>query len=193
MIAKSYIPQTLLKEFVEAIVFFRGNGTGAALQRMYQVIIFNMGDNFTVSELYAPRPARHEHTGAIWINGKQDVPLMIENHGTTAMYVVGVKPGMLPYLADLPACETNNLAVDAEHWTEKEIVNLHEQLLACPDIHSGFLRIEQYLTARLLKRDLYNIEKIKWLNSAIHTHRVNDICQTLGITRKKLRSETLQY
>jgi AraC-like DNA-binding protein len=189
---ETYLPKGFLKELVSSIVFLNGAGTGVAFQRMYQVIIINMGHHFTVSDVYTTHP-KQEQTDTIWINGKQENTLMIGNSGLTAMYVIGLKPGMLPYLANLPAITTNNLAVGAEHWTSKEIFNLREQLLACRHVQSGFQLIEKYLTGLLLKKDLSNLEKVKWLGKAIHTARVADICQSLRVTRKKLRSETQHY
>jgi AraC-like DNA-binding protein len=190
---KIFFPQGLLKDFVESITFLSGSGTGVAFQRMYQVIIINLGTNFSVSDVYTPGSEKKEHTGTIWINGKQEIPRMIENGGITEMYVIGLKQGVLPYFANLPAIETNDLAVDAENWTSREIFNLREQLLACADINAGFLLIEKYLVNLLLKKDLSHLEKIKWLGKAMHTHTVGEICQSLGATRKRLRSETQHY
>jgi AraC-like DNA-binding protein len=117
---------------------------------------------------------------------------MLENSGITAMYVIGLKYGMLPWLTGLPAIETNELSVGAEHWAPKDMYDLREQLLACENIHKGFVLIEEYLTRLLLKKDMANQAKITWLSQAIHTSQVSAICRTLGVTRKKLRSET-QY
>lgn len=187
-----YIPKGALHHFVDSITYLSGAGTGVAFQRMYQVIIINMGTNFHSSKVYMPSPEPWEQTSSIWINGKHEAPLMIENKGITAMYVIGVKHGMLPYLANLPAIETSNLAVSAEHWTSKEIFNLREQLEEC-DIHSGFLLIEDYFTKLVLKKDIHQLEKIQWLSKAINNNSVNEICHTLGATRKRLRSEAQHY
>jgi len=178
---------------VESIAFLSEGGTGVAFQRMYQAIIINMGPNFMVSDIYSASPQKKEHTDTIWINGKQDRPFMLESGGTTAMYAIGLKPGMLPYLASLPAIATNDLAVGAEHWTSKEIFNLRERLFECTDIHSGFLLIEEYLTGLLVKKDFHQLEKVQWLGRAIRTGTVEEICRTMGITRKKLRSEMQHY
>ncbi|NII23583.1 AraC family transcriptional regulator [Pseudoflavitalea sp. X16] len=190
---KVYIPRGILKDFVGSIVFMDTHGTGVAFQRAWQVIIINVGSNFSTSDVYTSSPRKQELTDTVWINGKQDNTFMLENTGVMAMYAIGLKPGMLPYLANLPAMETNDLAVSAEHWTSREIFNLREQLLACRDVHQGFLLIEKYLTALLLKRDLPNLPKVKWLDTAIHTSSVNEICRALGVTRKKLRSDTQHY
>lgn len=190
---KVYIPRGILKDFVASIVFMDTHGTGVAFQRAYQVIIINVGSNFSTSAVYTSSPRKQEITDTVWINGKQDNMFMLENTGVMAMYAIGLKPGMLPYLANLPAMETNDLAVSAEHWTSREIFNLREQLLECGDVHQGFLLIEQYLTALLLKRDLPNLPKVKWLDTAIHTSSVNEICRALGVTRKKLRSDNQHY
>jgi len=188
-----YIPKGILKDFVESIAFLSEGGTGVAFQRMYQVIIINMGANFMVSDIYTASPQKKEHTDTIWINGKQDTPFMLENKGATAMYAIGIKPGMLPYLADLPAIATNDLAVGAEHWTSKEIFHLREQLFECADIHSGLLLIEKYLTGLLIKKDFHHLEKVQWLARSIKTSRVEEICRATGFSRKKLRSEMQHY
>ena len=188
-----YFPRGILKDFVESITFLSGGGTGVAFQRMYQVIIINLGNNFGVSGLYVSSTTKKECTDTIWINGKQETTYMLENSGVTEMYAIGIREGMLPYLADLPAIETNDLAVGAENWTSKDIFNLREQLLGCTDIYAGFLLIEKYLTGLLLKKDYSELQKIKWLGKAMHTSTVNEICQSLGVTRKRLRSETQHY
>jgi AraC-like DNA-binding protein len=188
-----YSPKGILNELVESILFMSGSGTGVAFPRMQQTIIINMGANFRVTELYSENPKEKEQTGSIWVNGKQELPFMLENKGMMEMYVIGVRPGMLPYLADLPAIETNDRAVGAEHWASPEIFNLRECLFGCKTIHSGFLLIESYLSARLLKKDLSNLDKIKWLGQSINASTVGDICRSLGATRKKLRSETQHY
>lgn len=190
---KVYFPTGILKNFVDSITYLSGDGTGVAFQRMYQVIIINMGTNFGVSGVYDAHPAKKEQTETIWINGKQEVPLMIENTGTTKMYAIGIRGGMLPYLASLPAQETNDLAVGAQNWTSREIYSLREQLLECNDVTAGFVLIEQYLTKQLLRKDFSSLEKIKWLDNAMNTYSVDDLCRTLGVTRKKLRSEAQHY
>ena len=190
-----YKPQGPLKEFVNYIAFLSGagSGTGVAFPRMHQVIIINLGSNFCTSDIYGPKPVPRECTSTIWINGKQEIPFMLENMGQTAMYAIGLKLGMLPYFAHLPAIETNEQTVGAEHWTTKEIFHLREELQACPNIHTGFLLIEDHLTRQLINTPLPNLDKIKWIGKAMHTSSVEDICRSLGVTRKKLRSETQHY
>jgi hypothetical protein len=85
---------------------------------MHQVIIINLGTRFSSSDIYAPEASAvvRETSSAVWINGKQDDPFLLGNRGDTAMYAIGMKLGMLPYFADLPAIETNNSAFGAEHW-----------------------------------------------------------------------------
>jgi len=188
-----HIPKGFLKDFVDSILFMSGSGTGVAFQRMNQTIIINMGPNFRVSDIYTPAPKRNELTETIWINGKQEIPFMLEHDGIMAMYVIGVKPGMLPYLADLPAIETNEMAVGAENWGSKEIYHLREQLQECANTRLGLLLIEQYLEKWLLKKDFLYLDKIKWLGKTLHTHTVGELCQSLGMTRKRLRSEAQHY
>lgn len=190
-----YIPKGILKDFVESVIFLGGNdiGNGIAFQRMQQTIIINLGTNFGASDIYTAMPRRKGTTSTVWINGKQEIPFLLENNGVTAMYAIGIRPGRLPWLADLPAIETNEETVGAENWTSKEIFNLREQLLACADVNDGFLLIEQYLTRQVLKKDLTGLDKIKWLDKAIHINSVEQICQSLGVTRKKLRSEAQYY
>lgn len=188
-----YIPQGPLKDFVDSIIYMNGYGNGVAFQRMYQTIIINLGTNFGVSDLYVARSKANELNETVWINGKQEIPFMLENKGTMEMYVVSVKAGMLPWFADLPSIETNESALGARHWTSVEIYNLREQLLGCASIHAGFLLIEKYFTKRLLAGDFTKLKKIKWLGQAINTSTVGEICRSLGTTRKQLRSEAQYY
>jgi AraC-like DNA-binding protein len=190
-----HIPKGFLQDFVSSIAYISGSssGTGVAFPRMHQVIIINMGSQFSSSDVYTSRPFLHETPGTIWINGKHDTPFMLENGGVTAMYAIGVKAGRLPWFADLPAIETNDLAVGADNWTSKEINILYEQLLGCMNAQQGFILIEKYLTDFLIKRDHSSLQKVKWLDSAIHTMKVQEICRHLGVTRKKLRSDAQYY
>jgi AraC-like DNA-binding protein len=192
MLLKVYTPQGPLKDFVDSIIYMNGYGNGVAFQRMYQTIIINLGTNFGVSDLYVAKSKTDELNETVWINGKQEIPFMLENKGSTEMYVVGIKPGMLPYFADLPAIETNESTLGAAHWTSTEIYNLREQLLECAGIQAGFRLIEKYFTNLLLSKDFTTLKKIKWLAHAINTNTVSEICQSLGSTRKQLRSEA-QY
>lgn len=193
MTLEVYHPKGYLQNVVDSITWLSGGGTGIAFQRVYQTIIINMGSDFTVTDVYNGQSVRQDLHDTIWINGKQEKTFMLENTGITAMYVIGLKYGMLPWLADLPAIETNELSVGASHWAPPAIFDLREQLLECGDIHQGFALIEQYLTRLLLKKDLADHAKITWLSQAIHTSPVEEICRTLGVTRKKLRSETQHY
>jgi AraC-like DNA-binding protein len=192
-----YYPKGLLQEFVDSIYFLNGDemGTGVAFPRMNQTIILNVGSIFTVSGIYDTITKRKEETSPVWINGKQDAPFMLGNKGVTAMYAIIVKLGMLPFFAGLPAYASNEQTIGAEHWgstTSVAILDLQDQLLACQTIEGGFLLIAGYLESHLSRQDRTPLNKIKWLSKAIHTMHVNEICRTLGVTRKKLR-ETAQY
>lgn len=191
----AYIPQTILKHFVNSIYFISGDvmGTGVAFPRAEQVIIINVGNNFHVSEIYDTYKPANELSSTVWINGKHDLHFMLGNSGTTAMYAIGVKLGMLPFFANLPASETNEQAVDAVHWTSPEIFNLREQLLACEEVHKGCLLIEQYLLQLLKQKPLHQYDKIKWLAGAMHHQSVQDICDGLGYTRKRLLADARYY
>lgn len=194
---QAYIPTGPLKEFVDIIHFISGkeSGTGVAFPRMHQVIIINLGTRFFSSDVYAPVANRvvRETNSTVWINGKQDNPFLLGNAGITAMYAIGLKLGMVPYFANLPAMETNNGTLGAEHWTSRGIFELQEQLQECESVTAGFLLIENYLLNVLKGRDFTDLEKVKWLAQAMYTHTVNDICNSLGITRKRLRSEAQHY
>lgn len=195
MTIQGYIPKGNLSEFVESIYYLSGDviGTGIAFPRMHQVIIINLGSNFTTSEVYNIANKEEEVTGTIWINGAHETLFMLGNRGVAAMYAIGLKLGMVPYFANLPAHETNDQAVEAENWASHGIFRLREQLLACANVQKGFLLIEEYLLKVIRHRDLSNLEKIKWLSQSIYTNSVNDICRTLGVTRKKLSSEATHY
>jgi AraC-like DNA-binding protein len=195
MIIKSYIPTGMLSEFVDTIHFLSGEqiGNGVAFPRVNQVIIINLGSNFTSSDLYTPGAAEYEVNATVWMNGKHNTHFMLGNTGVTKMYAIGIKLGMMPYFASLPAYATNEQAVDAVNWTSAEIFNLREQLFLCRDIHQSFLLIEQFLINMLKEKDFSSFEKIKWLSQSIKTSSVNQISQMLGASRKRLRSEAQYY
>lgn len=170
-----------------------GMATGVAFPRMNQVIILNMGSRFHVSDLYSRDQSINELASTVWLNGKHDAPFMLGNAGEMAMYAIGVKLGMLPWFARLPARETNDQALDAAHWGPASLYSLRQQLLDSPDIQSGFLRIESYLLDILKHKEFHDLARIRWLGKAVYTHSVADITRTLGFTRKKLWQEGLHY
>ncbi|HEY6900577.1 MAG TPA: hypothetical protein VI233_08040 [Puia sp.] len=194
MTLETYIPHGPLQEFVDYIAFISGkeSGTGVAFPRMNQVIIINLGTRFSSSDVYHPSSPR-ETNSAIWINGKQDDPFLLENSGTTAMYAIGLKLGMIPYFANLPALETNNITLGAEHWTSHDVFFLREQLMECTSVAEGFRRIEKYLLHQLKGRDFTELERVKWLGRAMYTQTVEEIGRHLGMTRKRLSSEARHY
>ncbi|MBS1659655.1 MAG: hypothetical protein JST68_01255 [Bacteroidetes bacterium] len=194
MTIETYLPRGPLEEFVEYIGFISGkeSGTGIAFPRMHQVIIINLGTHFSSSGVYTPTAARETST-AVWINGKQDDPFLLENYGTTAMYAIGLKLGMLPYFAGLPALETNNTTLSAEHWTSRDVFFLREQLSECTSVNEGFLLIEKYLLNLLKGKDFTGLDRIKWLSQAMYTHSVEEIGSYLGMTRKRMSSEAHHY
>ena len=196
VIIEDYIPTGALAEFVEAVHFISGHrmGTGIAFPRMQQVIIINLGSRFLSSDIYSLTASVRVTESSVWMNGKQDDPFLLGNPGVTSMYAIALKLGTLPFFASLPAIETNNRALGAEHWTSPEIFSLQQQLLACTSVHEGFLLIERYLLGLLAEnRDFSSLDKIKWLGRAIYIHPVEEICRILGITRKRLRTEAQHY
>lgn len=194
MTLETYIPKGPLREFVDYIAFISGkeSGTGVAFPRMHQVIIINLGTHFTSSGVYTPTSPRETNT-AIWINGKHDDPFLLENTGVTAMYAISLKLGMVPYFASVPALETNDSTLSAEHWASRDIFFLREQLADCPSVAEGFQRIENYLLQLLKKSDLNSLERTKWIGRAMYTHTVEEIGRHLGMTRKRLSIESRYY
>jgi hypothetical protein len=71
-----HTPGGPLKDFVEYIGFLSGNviGNGVAFPRSNQVIIINIGDHFSISDVYLPGSAKTEVGHIVWINGKQGLP-----------------------------------------------------------------------------------------------------------------------
>ena len=196
MILEDYIPTGPLAEFVDAIHFIGGAqmGTGIAFPRMQQVIIINLGTRFSSSDIYSLTAPVRETGSAVWINGKQDEAFLLGNPGITAMYAIGLKLGMLPFFAGLPAIETSNRTLGAEHWTSPGIFSLQQRLLACPSVSEGFLLIERYLLDLLAaNKDFSSFDRIKWLGRAVYEYPVEEICRLLGMTRKRLRTEAQHY
>ena len=188
-------PQGPLQDLIEYIAFLEGYviGNGIAFQRTNQVIIINVGSNFSVADIYAPASTGNEVKETIWINGKQEHSYFLRNPGTTSMYAIGLRLGALPFIAGLPAIETNDSALGAEHWSSAEFFELREKLLACKDVRSGFAMIENFLCDLLARKDLSQLERVKWLSHSLVTHRVEELCRLLGVTRKQLRNEGLRY
>lgn len=114
-------PPGPLKDLIEYIAFLQGNeiGNGIALQRSNQVIIINVGSNFSVADIYTPSSPGNEVKETVWINGKQEQSFFLRNSGTTSMYAIGMRLGMLPFVAGLPAIETNDRALGADHWASQ--------------------------------------------------------------------------
>jgi len=197
---QGYAPGGGLSEFIDYIFFISGKrmGTGVAFPRMHQVIIINLGAPFSTSDVYDPLAAGRGKSDGIWINGKQDTPFLLENAGVTAMYAIGLKLGMVPFFAGLPAKETNNLAVSAEDWgtgsrlRAGELSVLREELMGC-SVAAGFVLIERYLLSLVKGADLSAFSKVQWLGRAMYTSSVEELCRVLGITRKRLRSEAQYY
>lgn len=195
MIIETHIPSGPLSEFVDSIHFIGGAqmGTGIAFPRMQQVIIINLGDPFTSTDIYSPGAAIRETDSTVWINGKHDEPFLLGNAGITAMYAIGIRPGMLPFFAGLPAVETNDGTLAAEHWAPGNIFSLQQQLLTCATPRAGFGLIERYLLGLLAGRDFTSLGKIQWLHRTMYTHSVEEICRLLGVTRKRLREEARRH
>jgi hypothetical protein len=205
MVFQPHTVRGMLAEFVEYIIFMSGRemGTGVAFPRMHQVIIINLGAPFGVSDVYRGKPVgqpseakvgnekergttlRRSSPDGIWINGKQDEPFLLENHGMTSMYAIGLKLGMVPYFAGLPAMETNNLAVGAQDWgagsrlRSSAIATLRERLLGS-SVEAGFGFIEWYLLSLVRGDDLSALRKVQWLGRAMYSKPVEEMCRTLG-------------
>ncbi|WP_185965470.1 DUF6597 domain-containing transcriptional factor [Flavobacterium zepuense] len=188
----TYLPQGLLKEFVSSIVYLEDMGMGIALQRVYQTIIINTGSNFYTSDLYKDEPAK-ENSSVIWINGQHERPFALENPGKTSMYVIGVKPGMLPYFSKVPVAETNGTALGAEHWAEPDMFKLRHKLIACENLQAGFELIDNYFTGKLEVQNPSALQNINYLSKAMPENTVQEICMVLGCTRKKLRADAIYY
>ena len=190
---QAHIPQGPLKDFVVSIHYLSGSGigTGVALQRLNQVIIFNLGTDFTATDIHTGLARQEAHTGSVWVNGKQETPFMLGNAGRTAMYAVTLRAGMLPYFVGLPASETNELAVGVEHWKTRHIQEVHGRLMEEADIQQGFRYIEDCLMAQLRGADLSNLARVQWLSQAMYGASVAEIGGALGASRKRLREEAL--
>lgn len=188
----TYIPKGALNQFVAAIVYLDGLGTGIALQRVYQTVIINVGSNFWVSDPYADDVAA-ENQSTVWINGKHERPFALENHGHTKMYIIGIRPGMLSFFSQVPVADTNDKALSADNWADADIFALRDQLLNCADVDDGFKLIEDYFTTKLQGADLSPLPIINYLSSALAGNTVEEICATLACTRKKLRTYAIRY
>lgn len=69
LISRHYKPGGFLGELVQSISYLKGAGTGIAFQRMYQVIVVNLGTNFKAESLLDTRFEPEELKAGIWLNG----------------------------------------------------------------------------------------------------------------------------
>ncbi len=187
----TYIPDEPLRHLVNGIVYIEGNGSGLALQRVYQNILINLGDNFFSGNPYSN--ATTENKSLVWINGRQVFPFILENPGTTRFYVIAVKPGMLSFFCTVPVSQTNDKTLSFEHWTCTDLLSLRTHLLDMPP-KDGFAAIEEHFTAMI--RGKYNpslLDYIQVISKMLPNHTVEEMCTKLQCTRKKLWTDVKKY
>lgn len=187
----SYIPNEPLRHFVDGIIYIEGTGNGLAFQRVYQNILINLGDNFFTSDPYTDTET--ENKSLVWINGRKVSPFLLENHGTTRFYVVGVRPGMLSFFCTLPVHETNERALSFEQWTTTDMRGLRTQLLGLtPD--EGFAAIEAHFTSIITHvNNPALLDYIRVISQMLPLHTVEEMCCRLKCTRKKLWTDVKKY
>ncbi|SDF04924.1 helix-turn-helix domain-containing protein [Chitinophaga filiformis] len=189
---ETYIPTGALAKFVNAIIYLEDYGSGLALQRVYQNIIINLGDNFWTSDPYTYQKGT-ENKSPVWINGKHETPLMIENYGKVKFFVIAVKPGLLPYFISTAVSATNEKALSYQYWSSDNIISLRKRLLSHDNIQSCFAEIEDYFEAIISKHQHTIPSHITYLPTALKDYNVDEICKQLGFTRKKLWKEVNLY
>jgi AraC-like DNA-binding protein len=187
----SYAPAGRLRNFVNGIVYIEGNGSGLALQRVYQNILINLGDNFFSGSPYTDAPI--ENKSLVWINGRQVSPFILENPGVTRFYVIAVKPGMLSFFCTLPVNETNDKALSFEHWTTTDMLSLRTHLLHVTH-EEGFAAIEKHFTAMIADiHDPALFGHIQVISKMLPDHTVDEMCSRLQCSRKKLWTDVKKY
>lgn len=187
----SYTPSEPLRHFVNGIVYIEGNGSGLALQRVYQNILINLGDNFFSGNPY--NNATIENKSLVWINGRQVAPFLLENPGVTRFYVIAVKPGMLSFFCTLPVSETNDKALSFDYWTTTDMLSLRLYLLdQTPE--KGFAAIEAHFTSIIAGINNPSLfEYIQGISNMLPHLTVDEICSKLQCTRKRLWTDVKKY
>lgn len=187
----AFAPSGLLKSFVSSLVHIEDMGIGIALQRVYQVIIINLGDDFGSSNPYLDEEVRY-HPAKVWINGMHQTPFALHNSGKVNFYVIGVKPGMLSFLINCAVADTNGNAHAAAYWADEDILQLRSELKKVSYVE-GFSLIEAYLLKKVKPVEAQELEKISYLAHAMFEVRVDEMCQKLNCSRKKLSADSKKY
>jgi AraC-like DNA-binding protein len=151
MMLQAHIPVSPLNEFINALVYYDGLEPLHTLDRFLPdgntELIVNLSetpqyiyDNETLQEIQICRRA--------WVSGVRTRPITIPSGKGSKMLIVAFKRGRAHPFYPLPMSELLDWVVEAECVLGRGILDLREQLLACPSVERMFSTAERFLLQR---------------------------------------------
>ncbi|HEX5839559.1 MAG TPA: AraC family transcriptional regulator [Anaerolineales bacterium] len=151
MMLQAHIPASPLNEFINALVYYDGLEPVHTMDRFLPdgntEMIINLSDtpqyiydNETLQEIQICRRA--------WVSGVRTRPITIPSGKGSKMMIVAFKKGKAHPFYPLPMNELLDWVVEAEIVLGQGILDLREQLLACPSVAWMFSTVERFLLQR---------------------------------------------
>jgi AraC-like DNA-binding protein len=151
MMLQAHIPVSPLSEFINALVYYDGLEPLHTLDRFLPdgntELIVNLSetpqyiyDNETLQEIQICRRA--------WVSGVRTRPITIPSGKGSKMLIVAFKRGKAHPFFPLPMSELLDWVVEADAVLGRGILDLREQLLACPSVGQMFSVVERFLLQR---------------------------------------------
>ena len=151
MMLQAHIPVSPLNEFINALIYYDGLEPVHTLDRFLPdgntELIINLSDtpqyiydNETLQEIQICRRA--------WVSGVRTRPITIPSGKGSKMLIVAFKRGKAHPFYPLPMSELLDWVVEAECVLGGGILDLREQLLACPSVERMFCTAERFLLQR---------------------------------------------
>jgi AraC-like DNA-binding protein len=148
MVVQVYPPSAPLDTFVSALIYYDGLEPVHSLDRFLPdgntELIINLRetpqfiyDNRTLQEIQTCRRA--------WVSGVRTRPITIPSGRGSTMLIVAFRKGKAHPFYPLPMSELMDWVVEADAVLGQGILNLREQLLACPSVARMFALVEGYL------------------------------------------------
>jgi AraC-like DNA-binding protein len=148
MTLQIHTPSYPLNEFIGAIVYYDGLDPAHQLDRFLPdgntELIINLDekpqyiyDNETLAVIQTCRHA--------WVSGVRTRPITIPSGRGSKMLIVAFRKGKSHPFYPLPVNELRDIVLEADLVFGKSVLDLREQLLACPSIGKMFCLLEQFL------------------------------------------------
>lgn len=151
MMLQVHIPTFPLDEFINALIYYDGLEPVHTMDRFLPdgntELIINLSDtpqyiydNETLQETQICRRA--------WVSGVRTRPITIPSGKGSKMLIVAFKKGKAHPFYPLPMNELLDWVVEAEIVLGQGILDMREQLLACPSVEWMFSTVERFLLQR---------------------------------------------